>query len=63
MLKTFAKTDGIKSRLSKIAALAKLNDAEARKVRKQMNVHNYRSGRINLIGFYHPNGKHPVRCK
>lgn len=51
------------TRLKKIQALDKLNDSEARKSYKQMAVHHYGRTRQNLNGFYHPNGKQPLRCK
>lgn len=52
-----------RARQDKIAALRKLGDSEAMKVYKAMGVHSYGKPRINLIGFFHPNGKQPLRCK
>lgn len=41
--------------------LREVNDPEARKVLKQMNVHNYRSGRTNLGEYWNPHGVRLVR--
>lgn len=42
----------IKRRAAKIVALEQVNTPEARKARKDMNVHHYGKGRMNLNGFY-----------
>ena len=53
----------VRKRLNKISALAALKTPEARAERKRMNVHMYGRTKVNLTGFFHPNGRKPIRCK
>lgn len=53
----------IRKRADKIATLSEIKTPEARAERKRMNVHVYGRAKVNLNGFFHPNGRKPVRCK